>query len=216
MDTPCWDDRIAWARAEARRHLDRSLPVPLTLLLFVGDDAVAYVRADGVPGEDPRHTFAAATAFASRLAVDRAVAVHEARLSDGDEPDRAVRLATGQAAIGIEWCASGPDVGANGGLLLPHRIDDHGALHWDEEVPHDGGLLADALSNVVAASRSPLADMAPADACYAISRSGVAVGVHPAWRRHLDLDRVPDPAGLRPEDRRRARDLQRGRREVAA
>lgn len=216
MRTPCWDDRVAWARAEARRHVDRSLPVPVTLLLFVGDDAVAYVRADGVPGQDPRYTFTAATTFASRLAVDRVVAIHEARLSDGDEPDRAVRLATGQAAVGIEWCADGADVGANGGLLLPHRIDDHGGVEWDEEVPHDGGLLASILAAVVSAAASPLADLATADACYAISRTGVAIGVHPAWRRHLDLDAVPDPSGLRPEDRRRARDLLRGRGEVAA
>ncbi len=174
------------------------------------------MRADGVPGEDPRYTFTAVIAFASRLAVDRVAAVHEARLSDGDESDRAVRLATGQATVGIEWCIGVPGVGANGGLLLPYRVDDHGRVRWDEEVPHDGGVLAGALAEVLSPADSPLADLATADACYAISRSGVAVGVHPAWRRHLDLDGVPDPAGLRPEDRRRARDLRRGCEEVAA
>lgn len=217
MERPTWQDREAWALAEAGRYLDRGLLPPPTLLLFEGDEATLYVRGGPKVGAvEQGAAWSELFALGWALRPEAALLVTSVRLRT-DADDAPLGEAEGEAGVGFEWMrrrAGEPP--EHGGAVVAYGLDDAGAAAWrDREDFGDDGPMKAALTAAVT-GRWPADDrhpdgrpadvgMPPANLAYALSRFGVTIGVADGWFERYGFHLPVAPDQVRREDRRRAR-----------
>lgn len=215
MRPPRWDDPIGSACREAEPTILRGLRVRPTLYGFVDREPVIRVQPGlarlGGDGAVASAHLAAVPAF---LDLEQALLFCHVRTSDMTIDDEHLRDALASDGIIVEVARRDDDEVATETYLVEAEVAD-GEVRWQRPQPlPEGGwtaLLRQALVPPAAVTESP---MDAATLAYALSRAGTVVEVAPGWRERFGTTRL-DRRRVRPEDRRRARELVRPRHAAA-
>jgi hypothetical protein len=216
MRPPRWDDPVGSAQEEATPVVLRGLSVRPTLYGFVGGRPVLRVQPGlAVLDAGIARTQGHLVALVRVLGLEQVLVFSQARTTDPSVGDEDVQAALATYGLTVEMAERADGVIRTAAYLVDQRIAE-GEVHWAEPAPGPEGPWTTSLRWALGGEqghRSPDLDLDldPAGIVYGLSRGGTVVEVAPGWRRRLGTDRLARRT-VRPEDRRRVRDLHRSRR----